>query len=299
MANETELKARMESIEETRKITNAMYLISSSKMKRAKQRLADTEPYFFTLQNAVARLLRHVPDIENQYLEKEDPSRNSEKTGILVITADKGMAGAYNQNVLKVAQETIRQREEAGAEKPALYVVGEIGRAYFEQRRIPFDSQFHYTIQKPTMHRARVIAQTLLSQYRACALTEVLIIYTQMKNAMESEAKLQQLLPLHRAHFDQPGLSSYGEEMTYLPSPEAALESIVPNYVAGYIYSALVEAYSSEQNARMNAMRSATESADDMIRSLRISCNRIRQSSITQEITEVAGGARALKEENR
>ena len=137
MANETELKARMESIEETRKITNAMYLISSSKMKRAKQRLADTEPYFFTLQNAVARLLRHVPDIENQYLEKEDPSRNSEKTGILVITADKGMAGAYNQNVLKVAQETIRQREEAGAEKPALYVVGEIGRAYFEQRRIP------------------------------------------------------------------------------------------------------------------------------------------------------------------
>ena len=299
MANETELKARMESIEETRKITNAMYLISSSKMKKAKQRLADTEPYFFTLQNAVARLLRHVPDIENQYLEKENQPKGSKKTGLLVITADKGMAGAYNQNVLKLAQEEMQKLEKAGEEKPVLYVVGEIGRAYFEHRKIPFDTQFHYTIQKPTMHRARVIAQTLLEQYRTGALTEVSIIYTQMKNAMESEAKIQQLLPLHRAHFDEPGLSSYGEEMAYLPSPKEVLDSIVPNFVAGYIYSALVEAYSSEQNARMNAMRSATESADDMIRSLRISCNRIRQSSITQEITEVAGGARALKEGNR
>ena len=299
MANETELKARMESIEETRKITNAMYLISSSKMKKAKQRLADTEPYFFTLQNAVARLLRHVPDVENQYLEKENQPKGSKKTGLLVITADKGMAGAYNQNVLKLAREEMKKLEEAGEAPPVLYVVGEIGRAYFERRKIPFDTQFHYTIQKPTMHRARVIAQTLLEQYRTGALTEVSIIYTQMKNAMESEAKIQRLLPLHRAHFDTPGLASIGEEMTYLPSPKEVLDSIVPNFMAGYIYSALVESYSSEQNARMNAMRSATESADDMIRSLRVSCNRIRQSSITQEITEVAGGARALKEGNR
>ncbi len=293
MANALELKTRMNSIQDTRKITNAMYLISSSKLKRARARLEATEPYFYALQNSIARLLRHAPKIRHPYLDRVCATGQEPRRAYLVITADKGLAGGFNHNVLKLAEEQMKETKEK-----RLFVVGQIGQNYFRRKGIAYDTHFQYTIQKPTIHRARVIAETLLELYRQEKVDEVILIYTRMKNAMESEALAEKLLPLHRFRFEkaQKIASVSAENLAYLPSPEEVLNRIVPNYVAGFIYGALVESYSGEQHARMTAMQSATDNADAMLRNLSMEYNRVRQSAITQEITEVAAGERAMKE---
>ena len=155
MANAKEIQARMKSIQDTMKITNAMYMISSSKMKRAKQVLADTEPYFYNLQNAVSRILRHMPDVEHVFFDtRPEIPADERKIGCIVVTADKGLAGAYNHNVIKMTEEMV---QEEGHHK--LYVLGIVGQQYFRKKNVDMDEQFHYTVQKPTMHRARVIAR--------------------------------------------------------------------------------------------------------------------------------------------
>ena len=291
MANETELKARMESIEETRKITNAMYLISSSKMKRAKQRLADTEPYFFTLQNAVARLLRHVPDIENQYLEKEDQSRNSEKTGILVITADKGMAGAYNQNLLKFLREHADTNDR-------FYVIGQVGYRALRHRDPRLVEEFRYSATAPTLQRARDITVDAIDDFKSGKLDEIYIVYTKIQNALTSEPVMERLLPLDRRYL-QPAPKGLGDpkgEVELVPDAWTVFEQIAPIYMHGMIFGAMTESFCAEQSARMTAMDSATKSANDMIRDLQLEYNRTRQGSITQEITEIIGGAAAVQD---
>ena len=181
-----------------------------------------------------------------------------------------------------------------------MYVVGELGYHYFMSRNIPMEEEFHYTAQNPTMHRARTIADAIIDAYLREELDEVYMIYTRMVNSMEEEVKVEKLLPLVRADFGgkpeaQILLNTYQEEFQFLPSPESLLNHMVPNYMTGYIYGALIESFSCEQNARMQAMKAATDNATSMLRELSIAYNRIRQSAITQEITEVVGGAKALK----
>ena len=154
MANTKEIQDRIKSINDTLKITNAMYMISSSKLKKAKKMLADTEPYFFTLQSEMSRILRHLPDMEDIYFKSnEDKPMEERKVGYIVITADKGLAGSYNHNVLKLAEEHLLSHP-----NHELFVLGELGRHYFEQRGIEIEKQFHYTVQNPTLNRARNIA---------------------------------------------------------------------------------------------------------------------------------------------
>lgn len=294
MASARELKSRIRSTKDTMKITNAMYMISSSKLRKARKSLADTEPYFYALQDANKRLLRHMPEIEHKYFEpqkkeKEAPSR---KVGHLIISADKGLAGAYNSNVLKLAQKQLTTEGEH-----SLFIVGELGRQYFKRRGITIADHFQYTAQNPTMHRARLIAERLLHLYNAGEINEIDIIFTRMINHLASDAERVQLLPLKREDFKstEAELSLPREELTLYPNVEEVIEGIVPNYVLGFIYGALVESYSAEQNARMMAMESATKNAGEMLKDLSISYNRVRQSAITQEITEVIGGAKVLK----
>ena len=161
MANTKEIQSRMKSIQDTMKITNAMYMISSSKLKKSKKSLEDTEPYFYTLQSTMSRILRHIPDIKSIYFDqRENKSQSERHTGYIVVTADKGMAGAYNHNVLKVAEEHLQQ-----SDNPVLFVLGELGRQYFEHKKFPIEEQFHYTVQNPTLNRARNIAETVLEWY--------------------------------------------------------------------------------------------------------------------------------------
>ena len=296
MANAREIQGRIKSINDTMKITNAMYMISSTKLQRAKKELTETEPFFFTMQSMIARTVRHMPEMEHRYL-THDPIGSGKKRGFLVITADKGLAGAYNHNVLKLAEEELENSEEWN-----LFVVGELGRQYFAGKKISVDEHFLYTAQHPTFDRARVITSRLLEKYDNGDLDEIDIIFTSMKNGMQSETRMERLLPLTQQSFTvnmQQATGVLQEEFIFSPSPQAVLESVVPNYVTGYIFGALVESFCSEHNARMMAMEAANDSAKDMLHQLSIEYNRVRQAAITQEITEVVSGAKAQKRKKK
>ena len=291
MANIREIQSRISSVRDTMKITNAMYMISSSKMTQAKKKLADTEPYFYALQGEISRILRHLPELEHRFFDqRQEVPQQERKIGSIVITADKGLAGAYNHNIVKLEEEILAK---PGIHK--LFIVGELGRHYFAKRGVEIDTNFQYTVQKPTMHRARDISAILLDQFEKKELDEIYIVYTRMENSVQSEAEMLRLLPLERSSFNEMimPLNVHRESIELYPSAEAVMESIVPNYVTGMIYGCLVEAYASEHNARMMAMKAATDSARDLIRELSILYNRARQAAITQEITEVCAGARA------
>ena len=297
MTNIREIQTRINSVKDTMKITNAMYMISSTKMRQAKKKLTDSEPYFYGLQGEISRILRHIPEIEHRYFDvREEIPKEKRKIGSIVITADKGLAGAYNHNIVKVEDEIL---EEPGEHK--LFVVGELGRHYYANKGVEIDTNFLYTVQKPTMHRARDIAEVILSQYERGELDEVYIVYTRMENSMLTTVEKMKILPLERSSFNEMKmpLNIHREAIALYPSAEAVLDSIVPNYVVGMIYGCLVEAYASEHNARMTAMQSATDSAQEIIKDLSIIYNRARQAAITQEITEVCAGAKAQKRKRK
>ena len=293
MANVKEIQDRIKSIQDTMKITNAMYMISSSKMKRAKTVLAQTVPYFFTVQSEISRILRHVPDIEHPYFDlRPEVPPEKRHIGLIVITGDKGMAGAYNHNVLKKAEELM-----AGPGNYKLYVLGMVGRMYFAKKQVDMDESFRYTVQKPTIHRARLITEKILEEFWNGNLDEVRVIYTQMVNAVTEETQVVDMLPLRKLTFDSAKVpvDMYQEEIMMQPSADVVLNSIVPNFLTGATYGTLVESYVSEHNARMMAMESSTNNAKEMLKQLSVEYNRARQAAITQEITEVIGGAKALK----
>lgn len=294
MASAKEIQSRMRSIQDTMKITSAMYMISSSKLKKARKTLADTEPYFYSLQSAIGRVLRHMEDTEHKYFdERAEIAPEARKIGYIVVSADKGLAGAYNHNVFKIAEDCMENRENV-----QLFVLGEVGRQYFFKKDVDVDTNFRFTVQKPTMHRARVISEKMIAMYLEGELEEVHIIYTRMANAATMVAEKKQLLPLKKAAFNtsvQKLVDIHQEEIEMIPSAEEVLNSIVPNYLRGMIYGCLVESYASEHNSRMMAMDAATSSARDMLKDLSIKYNRVRQAAITQEITEVISGAKAQK----
>lgn len=289
MAGLKEIQDRIRSVQDTRKITGAMYMISSTKMKKARHDLEKTEPYFYMLQATVERIMRHIPQMQHRYF--EDMEKKRTRIALLVITGDRGLAGAYNHNVLKLAQEFLDKTEN----EISLYVVGELGRQYFARQGIPLAENFKYTAQNPTFDRARWITEMLRTRYLADEIDEIQVIYTQMENSMYTKTEVKQLLPIQRPKLPKHPADVYHEEFVLLPSPEAAVDTIVPNYLTGFVYGALVEAFCSEQNDRMLSMEAANGNADALLHELGILYNRARQAAITQEITEVSSGARAQR----
>lgn len=291
MANSRELQARIKSIKDTMKITNAMYMISSSKLKKAKNNLQATEPYFFTLQEAIADILSHVPNLDHPFFDaREDIPVDNRREAYILVTADKGLAGAYNHNVIKAVEKLIDNNKTF-----RLFAVGLVGRNYFAKRNVEIDMEFQYTVQNPSLHRARFIVGNIIEMYRNGEFDEVHVIYTKMKNAVESEVEQVQLLPLKKADFNEIGEGFQSDTVEFTPSLDEVLDTIVPDYISGFMYGALVEAFCCEHNARMMAMEASTDNAKEMLHDLGIMYNRVRQAAITQEITEVAGGAKAQK----
>lgn len=290
MANSREIQARMKSIKDTMKITSAMCMISSSKLQKARRDLKNTEPYFYAIQDSLAKILDLSPDTGNEFFSKrESVPQNERKKGYIVVTADKGMAGAYNHNVIKIAE-----KEALSDNKTMLFIIGQVGRRYFEKKNIPVDTDFQYTAQNPNMNRARIISERIVELFKIGELDEVYIIYTRMLNSVTFNAEMKQLLPLKRNRIVTGKENNY-KQFFFEPDIDTVFGHIVPNYVAGYIYGALVESYCSEHNARMMAMQTATDAAKDMLKNLGIEYNRARQAAITQEITEVIAGAKAQK----
>ena len=292
MPSAREIRVRMNSIQQTRKITNAMYLISSAKLRKAKQEWDQTRPYFQALKAEVKRIFRTSGHVESRYLYPDEGELPPDGTyGFLVITADKGLAGAYNQNVLKEAHRLMQEHPQT-----KLFEVGEYGRQYFQRHQVPIERSFLYTAQNPTMQRAREITAELLDRFDKGELQKIFVIYTDMKNSLTENVSATRILPFHRSAFTAPtDEKRITEPFEFFPSVTQVLENIVPSYVSGFIYSALIDSFCSEQSARMNAMNSANENAEKMLGELALAYNRIRQAAITQEITEVSAGARAQK----
>lgn len=293
MASTSEIRRRIGSVRQTQKITHAMYLISQAKLRKAKQELDNTRPYFQALQTEIGRVFNADSTIESRYLIPADPNAKP-LPGVpacLLITADKGLAGAYNQNV-------IRQGQQLMAEHPgtALYVVGEYGRRWFAQRGVPVEKSFLYTAQNPTLDRARHIAELLLDRFDAGEINSVWIIYTDMKNGLEATVHQAQVMPLHRERFHAATAATVGDAVyEFVPSAKAVLDNAARSCLTGYIYSALVDSFCSEQSTRMTAMNAADQNAEELLKDLSVQFNRARQAAITQEITEVSAGERAQR----
>lgn len=312
MASAKEIQNRIKSIQDTMKITNAMYMMSSMKLRKAKQKLMDTEPYFYGLQEQITSILYHFPDMQHLFFDNRiiDQKEIVKKKGFLIITGDKGMAGAYNHNILKEAESLCNK-----AEDKKLFVVGELGRQYFRNQGYTLPEDFLFSANNPSIHRARVMTEYVVELYKEEQLDELYIIYTRMINSMKEAVEVEQLLPLKTHKFiaqemlqnSQKGHGNYDKEAADMaddffliyPSPKKVLEKLVYNYVTGFIYGALVEGSASEENARMLAMQSATDNAQAMLKELSIEYNRVRQAAITQEITEVIGGAKALRKKKK
>lgn len=313
MANAREIQNRIDSIRDTMKITRAMYMMSSMKLRKAKQKLENTEPYFTSLQEQIKDILYHYPDMQHLYFDNrnKDMKETVKKKGFIIVTGDKGMAGAYNLNVLKKARELIDQ-----AEDYRLFVVGELGRQFFKSQGYPVEEKFVYSANNPSIHRARMMTEYIIDLYQKEELDEVYIILTRMVNSLSEEAEIHRLLPMQTHKFleeemlekiqnEEGGIDQnearklHDDWYLIYPSPTEVLEKLVYNYVTGFFYGALVEASACEENARMLAMQSATNNAEAMLHDLSIEYNRVRQAAITQEITEVIGGAKALKKKKQ
>lgn len=291
MPSAKEIKNRMNSIRDTQKITNAMYLIASTKMRKAKLELDKTRPYFNALRAEIKRIFRKTENIESRYFYPINASETLDGTyGCLVITADKGLAGAYNQNVIKETQKLLKKHQDT-----KLFVVGEYGRHFFDQHQIPIEHSFHYTGQNPTLQRARQISDLLLDLFENGKLDKLFVVYTDLQNSFTAEAKLTRLLPLHREVFADSEEKPLKTSFEFVPSTAEILDTVMHSYLTGFIYSALVDSFCSEQNARMEAMSSANQNAEKILGRLSVQYNRMRQAAITQEITEVSAGARAQK----
>ena len=290
MAGTREIKAHIRSVQDTQKITNAMYLIASTKLRRARRSLDQTMPYFHALRGGIKRIFRVSAELDSRYFYPVGHTGHLDGTyGCLVITADKGLAGAYNKNVIRQAR---RLLERHGDTK--LFVVGEYGRRFFDQHQIPIEHSFLYTAQNPTLERAREICVRLLEPYDRGELSEIFIVYTDMQGSMNAQAQIARLLPFHRAEFATPREEQAAESVfEFVPSITAVLDHEVQSYLTGYIYSALIDSFCAEQNARMMAMDAANRNAEKLLGELSLQYNRVRQAAITQEISEVSSGAQA------
>lgn len=294
MASAKELKDRIKAVQETKKITNAMYLISSTKLRRAKVDLAHTRPYFDALRSEISRILRVDESFQSRYFCDADGSLPQSGTrGILAITADKGLAGAYNLNVIREAERLYQEHPDA-----QIFVVGEVGRRYFTAHKYPMF--FFPGANSPSMDAAREIAETLLDCYDSGALDELMVVYTDMKNSLTSTALTHRLLPLERQRFEANASGAAREtELEFVPSVDEVVRGVMRSYLSGFLYSALLDSFCSEQNARVTAMDSANMNAQELLGDLSLQLNRTRQSAITQEITEISAGAQAQKNKKK
>ncbi len=299
--NMREIKLRMKSIKETRQITNAMKLISAAKMKKARQQLEQTLPYFDKVKSTIADILAHSGNIDNKFFDIRD-EKTGKKKCYLVMTGDKGLAGGYNHNIIKLTESQAKENPDS-----QFLVAGHMGRNYFIRNNYNVNKDFDYGVQNPTVYRAREIAELLLDLFSKGEVDEVYIIYTKMVSSIKLEPQLMKLLPLELGALledlkfsglidDVPeNLPAIDEALSYEPSPKEVFNVLIPKYVKGIVYGVFVEAFASEQSARMTAMDNATSNADEMLQCLNLYYNRARQAVITQEISEIVGGAAALQ----
>ena len=279
MSDTAEIKHRIKSISDTRQITKAMELISVAKMRKAMEKQAVNAAYFNSVRSTIKDIMRHSTDIHHKYLEH----RPNDRTAYIVIAGDKGLAGAFNNNVLNMAWEHMQTR-------PVHYVVtiGQMARAFFEHKHQPVDLEFTHAVTNPTLHDARGIMRDILDLYDKNLMDEVVVVFTRMYSTAVQKPELVRLLPIVETDIPGEETSSFTGDILYDPSPREVLNVLVPQYLVGMIYSVLIHSFASEHAARMLAMSNANKNADAMLESLNLEYNRSRQDAITTELLDLA-----------
>lgn len=284
MNNVSEIRHRTKVIGDIGKITRAMYLIASSKMKRAMS-MHDQNLAFF---NQVRASIRFIMDTAGGLINNRFFVERGHRAAYVVIAADKGLCGGYNQQVLKLAYDTIRSPEHKLVK---LYTVGHITTDFFVRRGMEPDPRYQHIIQDPTLRSARRITAQLTEMFLTEQVDEVFVIYTTLGTGGVLTPTVLRLMPLLPVDFeDTEPIHAKVSGFEFYPSPEAVAEAMAHDYLMGLVYSALAQSYASENRARMTAMDNATRNAGEMLDKLRLQLNHVRQDAITQEITEIMGG---------
>lgn len=290
MASMRDIKRRKGSIQSTQQITKAMKLVSTVKLQRAKLNAERSKTYFRCMYDTVKSILERTGNLEHRFLKPGE----SGKKAVIMITSNRGLAGGYNSNVIKL----ITKGALAG-EDLCIYAIGKKGKEAL-QKNYEIKADYSDMIDEPAYADAMVISNQVLAAFAEGEISEIYLAYTAFKNTVVHEPTLLKLLPVEAEKKDEAAgekeLES-GEDkalMTFEPEDEEALDMIIPKYVTSLIYGGMVEAVASENGARMQAMDSATSNAEEMIDDLTLLYNRARQGSITQELTEIIAGANAI-----
>lgn len=286
MASMKDIKRRKESIQSTGQITKAMKLVSTVKLQKARNKAESAGPYFDAMYNTVFAMLARSGNIEHRYLKAGETT----KKAVIVITANRGLAGGYNSNITKLVTSAGIDPAEA-----AVYAVGTKGRDFLSRRGYEIAADFSEAINEPIFADALEIGRAVLEAFEQGKVGEIYLAYTSFKNTVVHEPKLVKLLPVSSEDMkDKPEGSDSLTLVSYEPEEEEALDIIIPKYINSLIYGALMEAVASENGARMTAMDNATSNAEEIISDLSLMYNRARQGSITQELTEIIAGANAI-----
>jgi F-type H+-transporting ATPase subunit gamma len=288
MAKGRELKGRIKSVENTRKITRTMEMVATSKMKRAQDRVVAARPYANALTDVISSL--YSPELAERFpllRQVDKPAR----VALIVLTSNRGLAGGFNANLIKEARVRIAELERTGAQVD-VHVIGKKGLGYFKYVGRAVASQRIDVTDRPTAENAGEIVDTLMNEFISGALDGVYVTYSKFNSVLSTPPTTDRVLPV-----TPPQAKEGGVQRDYLlfPSAEAILTELLPSYVRNSVYRALVETVAGEQSARRTAMKNATDNAGDILNVLRRTYNRARQAQITQEIAEIVGGAAALQ----
>ncbi|NLN88220.1 MAG: F0F1 ATP synthase subunit gamma [Syntrophomonadaceae bacterium] len=281
-----EFKRRIRSVQSTQQITKAMKMVSAAKLRRAQEAAEASRPYTETLQGTLARLVGLSSDVEHPLLAKRPEVT---KVGYIVVTADKGLCGGFNTNIIRAALDALAA-DERQPEK-GMIAVGRKGRDFFRKRG-GLEAEFVNLGDKVSYADAREIAQYIMNAYENEEFDEVYVVYARFVNAIRQVPTVEKILPIEPP--EETGSSEIKVEYIYEPSAEEILLNLLPRYVGSLVYHALLESKASEHGARMTAMGNASENAGEIIDALTLKMNKVRQAAITDEILDIVGGAEAL-----
>lgn len=286
------VRRRIRSVQSTKKITRAMELIASSRIAKAQLRVEAARPYAVQLTKAMEDVARQTGSLAHPLLEeRKQPAR----VGVLIVSSDRGLAGSYNTNVLKVA-EGLRSKVGARGLEPVLYVIGKKGIGSLRFRGIPMRASWQGFSEVPSYDRAEEIGRALIRDFSDGEIDELHCAYTDFRSAFTLRATSQRFLPIAPEELTGSGPAPVQAEYLFEPEPQAILDELLPQYVVTKVFAALLESAASENAARRRAMKAATDNADELIKVLTRQANRARQDEITTEIMEIVGGAEALSQ---
>ena len=280
-----EIRKRIKSVQSTQKITKSFELIAASRIVRAERRVREARPFSEQLQEVIKDLAATAGQIDHPVLQRHD----DRPPAFIIVTADRGLAGAYNANVLRLFERTRREMPEA-----LNYVIGRKAIGALRFRKVPTEAQWSGFSDQPTFEAAKEIGERIVADFGEGKIGSVSIVFTEFESLLTQRAKIVELLPISTEEIE--GGHELSATFEFEPSPEGILDSLLPMYVEVKIYQALLEAAASEHAARRRAMSAATENAEELIKNMTRVANQVRQSEITSEIADIVGGAEALRD---